>query len=64
MGLSLLLFLFADPISRALFNDNLAVALILPVSILFAANILVFLIFPDVTENQAFITFFTYFKLI
>ena len=58
MGLSLLLFLFADPISRALFNDNLAVALILPVSILFAANILVFLISSGRYRKPGFYNFF------
>ncbi len=58
MGLSLLLFLFADPISRALFNANLPVALILPVSIFFAANILVFFDFFRTLQKTRLYNFF------
>lgn len=59
MGLGLLLFLFADPISRFLFNGNLVVALILPVTIFFTALILVFFdFFRTLQRNNLYNIFY------
>lgn len=58
IGLSLLLLLFAEPISTALFNDHLGVALILPVSIFLGALTLVFFDFFRTLQKTSLYNFF------
>jgi O-antigen/teichoic acid export membrane protein len=62
MGLSLVLFLFAEPISRFLLNGNVGVALVLPVTIFFTALILVFFDFFRTFQRTRLYNFFYLFQ--
>lgn len=58
LGLAFVLFLFATLLSKSLFNDNLAVAIILPITIFFTAFIfLTYDIFRTFRKNNLY-TFF------
>jgi O-antigen/teichoic acid export membrane protein len=58
LGLALVLFLLAMTLSKSLFNDNLAVAIILPVTIFFTAFILLFYdIFRTFRKNNEYTIF-------